>query len=825
MDIRLLGPLTLDGVVLRGGRLRLLAETLVLAGGRPVPVTDLVEAVWDGDPPSDATGALQALVSRLRRSGLPVVSVPGGYRADLRDHRVDVLEARRLLTTARARLAEGSDDDAAAAAEAALGLWQDAVGTAHEVLRTALLRAAVEARLRAGLPLIHLDDLRAAADAAPTDEPLVGLVMRALAADGRESEALSRYEALRAALADRYGTDPSRVVADAHLALLRGELVARPAAAAEPATAAAAHPATAEPPTADLPLPSPPRAPVPGPAWRRPVTPLIGREDDVRAVERALAAGPLVTLVAIGGAGKTRLAVEVAARAAEAGESVHAVELAGIRHPAEVLPALLSTVGGSESSADVDDARTRRVLAPQERLLRAVSDLDGLLVLDNCEHLLDAVGELMAELLAVAPARLRILTTSRAPLGVLGETVHHVGMLRDDDAVRLLESRARAGRPGLAWDVDLALELCQRLDNLPLALELAAARLRSMPLGDVLTGADRRFALLGSPVRGLPERHRGLWAMVDWSWALLEPDEQALLAALAVVPAPFTAELAIAVAGSADASATSATVLALASLVDQSLLSLEEALAGHPARYRMLETVREYGEARLEGAGPGLPDGSRDAVMERLARWCAAEARRLRSQFAGHGQLEALRTTGDERETFSLALRWSIECRRDREVQAVAATLLMHWTLLGLHVEAATWSRALLHSDHPSERMAMIRRTGCPGAVDADDTRVTAAVSLLTATIVGDLRTAAVARRLGRAVDGKDADGDGRGAALFRVAVRLTSIEPSVHLAAANELADQSDAYLSALGVFFVQRSGRTSATWPTRSSTPAGPT
>jgi predicted ATPase len=142
----------------------------------------------------------------------------------------------------------------------------------------------------------------------------------------------------------------------------------------------------------------------------------------------------------------------------------------------------------------------------------------------------------------------------------------------------------------------VALQLCHRLDNLPLALELAAARLRSMPLQDLLAGVEHRFALLDHALRGLPDRHQGLWAMVDWSWALLNPASRALLRDLAVVPAPFTADLATSVAAHQDAD--SARVV-LAQLVDQSLLALEESGDGRPARYRMLETVREYGEARL----------------------------------------------------------------------------------------------------------------------------------------------------------------------------------------------------------------------------------
>ncbi|HEY3438650.1 MAG TPA: BTAD domain-containing putative transcriptional regulator [Actinotalea sp.] len=781
MLIRLLGPTTIDGTVVPGARLATLAETLVLAGGRAVPVGDLVDAVWDGDAPADAAGALQALVSRLRRTGLVITSGPGGYRVDLTGVDVDVLEARRLLTAARVCLGDGAEKAADLAAQA-LALWDDAdapTGSAGPAgaasLHTDLLSLLVEAELRAGRTVTRLADLRAAVDANPTDEPLTALLLRALASDGREAEAVERYEALRARLGEQYGTDPSPVVADVHLALLRGELSAAPARVVRDGALAA--PSRAHRPAA------------PALGWRRAATPLVGREEDIDAVLAELTSGPLVTLVAVGGAGKTRLAVEVAQRAAEAGRAVRAVELAGLREADEVLPTLLAALGASETTTDVEEARSRRVLPVHERLVRALAEVDGLLVLDNCEHLLGAVADVTAQVLEVARPTLRILATSRAPLGVLGETVHPVGMLPDDDALRLLESRARAGRPDLVWDPEPALELCHRLDNLPLALELAAARLRSMPLAAVLAGVDKRFGLLDNALRGLPDRHQGLWSMVDWSWDLLDPAAQTLLTDLAVVPGPFTAELAVAIAEPAD------TERHLATLVDQSLLALEDRPPGRPARYRMLETVREYGEARL-----ALRAG-REPVMARLAHWSAVEARRLREAFIGHDQLVALQDAAVEHETFTAALRWAIDGGREREAYAIAATLLVEWTLVGMHVEGVTWCRALLHADSPEPRAHSFARVAVPdlAAPDADDVHTVAAVALLTAGIVSDLRVAALGRRVGLSVPPSTS---GRGHALFRLATQIASLDTETHLVAAAELGASDDPYLQALGLF-----------------------
>ena len=291
------------------------------------------------------------------------------------------------------------------------------------------------------------------------------------------------------------------------------------------------------------------------------------------------------------------------------------------------------------------------MLDPAERLRQAAQDLDGLLVLDNCEHLLDAAAAVVADLLDAASPDVVVLATSRAPLGLVGEAVHRLRMLPDEDALGLLEARARAGRPGLTWDRERALELCHRLDNLPLALELAAARLRSMPVEDVLDGLSDRFALLDDALRGLPERHASLWAMVDWSRELLAPAERTLLARLAVVAGSFTAETAVRGRRPAGAAAVRR---GLAVLVEQSLLTLADQDEG-PARYRMLETVREYGEARLDAAG------DRPAAMAGLVRWAAARAVRLGADFVGPAQVAAFDACARDQEALLVAARWAAD--------------------------------------------------------------------------------------------------------------------------------------------------------------------
>lgn len=798
VHVHLLGPLTLDGIPVPGARLAALAEALVLARGRVVTASGLVDDVWGDDPPADPAGALQALASRLRRLGLTVQAVAGGYRADLTDVVVDAFVAQDALTAARDAAARHAYDDAARLAEEGLAQFagvaaDDApdVGAPLVAVHRRLVGLSVEADLGLGRPPARLDHLLALTDATPTDEPLTALTMRSLAASGREAEALARFETLRRALADTFGTDPSPVVASVHLALVRGEL----SAPAAPPVVIPRDPGA----TAGTAQSAPPNAPV----WRPAGTPLIGRTGDIAAVEAALRTAPVVTIVGVGGAGKTRLAAEVARRFGGSGRPVRAVELAGARTPEEVLPALLQALGGTESVLDPTDPMRRHPRSAAESLAVAARGLDGLLVVDNCEHLLDAVAEVVAQLVAAGPGP-RVLATSRAPLGVVGEAVHPVATLPDDDALRLLRTRAEAARPSIAWADGTALRLCHALDNLPLALELAAARLRSMPLEEVLAGVGDRFALLDNALRGLPDRHRGLWAMVDWSWALLDPAEQALLRDLAVVPASFTAALAQAVAPD-DVTDPRA---ALAGLVEQSLLVLDESTDGAAARYRMLETVREYGEARLGELGPDV----REAVLDRLARWAEPAARDARTRCMGAGQLAAMAELAADHDTHLAVLRRATAHRDDRVAVAVSAALVFFWTVRGLHTEVVPWARAVLHADAPEARRSLWRRPGTPGSQPhPDDAGMLAVACCLTGAMAGDLRLMALALRLAATAVSEPATAPGAGSevaaprtsALLSLVRQLPTTDVAAQLAAADTLVDDADAYLRGIGHFF----------------------
>ena len=767
MRITTLGPLAVDGRPVRGDRLIAVLRALVEARGRTVSTGLLIDAVWQGAAPDDAAGAVQALISRVRRLGLPVLAAPGGYRVPADEVQVDAVTARALVERGRKALQDGDPAAARRHADEARALFPEIPELAEDdgtrlFGEVAALRA--EAAL-AGQGGCDEADLRRLVARTPPDEPAAALLVRVLAAQGRDAEALEVVERLRAELADRYGTDPSPLIAETHLALLRGELAASPRPRAT---------------TAQLPA-----------AWRRAATALVGRERDLAAVSEALAQAPLVTVVATGGAGKTRLAAEIARRS---GRPVRVVELAGLRSPAEVLPAVLAALGGVEvAPAAAGMGHERRVLSPEERLRAVAPELDGLLVLDNCEHVLEAAATVVADLLAAASAEVAVLATSRAPLGLVGEVVHRLAALPDAEALVLLESRARAGGAVPTWDAARALALCRRLDNLPLALELAAARLRHMPIDDVLAGLIDRFSLLDDALRGLPERHASLWAMVDWSRELLAPAERELLQRLAVIPAPFTAELAVAVAGGAEVRN------GLAALVEQSLLRLEEADGGAP-RYRMLETVREYGEARLDAVG------ERDPAMAGLVGWARRRSVALAADFVGPGQLAALDGCAADQENLVAALRWSMAAGDEPAGVDVATALFQLWTVRGLHVEVGVWARGLLQVDDPAARTRSAilhgRGTGRP-LPNADRLAWMCVLIGINSGVTGPLRLGVLARRALRTLFAeRPGEVSARQAALGAALPGLETANPDENMRGAELLIADPDPYVRGLGFF-----------------------
>ncbi|WP_219471306.1 ATP-binding protein, partial [Nonomuraea rhizosphaerae] len=511
-------------------------------------------------------------------------------------------------------------DDPARAAELlgeALSLWRGpaladldaAHGVPLEERQVAAREDRIEADLRRGAHRAVIPELGELIGRHPLRERLRGQLMRALSADGRQAEALVAYEEARRLLAGELGADPSPELTSLHQALLRGTLP-RPSENTTTTGAAAVRE-----------RPSLPAS----------LTSFIGRAYDVAAVSTLLDSARLVTLLGPGGAGKTRLAVEVAARRPDA----CLAELAALTEGADLPRALLAALG----------VRDGGLLGPQatgpdgimERLVTVLTDRPALLVLDNCEHLVEEAAALAERLLEGCPG-LRVLATSREPLGVTAEHLWPVRPLADADAVRLFTDRARAVRPGFTADEAVG-EICAALDGLPLAIELAAARVRAHEPRE-LAGrlATDRFKLLSRGSRTADARHQTLRAVVAWSWELLTEEERVMAARLTVFAGGATAVAAAEVSGLPEAEDL------LDSLADKSLVTVAD------GRYGMLETIRAFCAEKL---------ADEPSVRRAHAEFFLRLAERAEPDLRGAGQLDRLRSLTAEHDNLHTALRWA----------------------------------------------------------------------------------------------------------------------------------------------------------------------
>ncbi|MBB5788305.1 BTAD domain-containing putative transcriptional regulator [Jiangella mangrovi] len=696
MQVCILGPVRVGPAgVVPGAGVRALLARLALAPGRVVGAETLVDDLWT-DRPANAANAVQAVVSRLRKAlnGHPVVveAVAGGYRLAVGREDIDATAAESLLAAATAALRAGDAPAAATDAGRALDLWRgepladvgDAPFAATEATRLATLRldlrrTRVEADLRRGAHADLPAELAALADDHPLDEALLVQLMRALVATGRPAEALAAYEAGRERLADALGADPGPQLRAVHLAVLNQDR-----SALRLGTTAAG----------DGVRPAPTATPL---RLRRSATPLLGRDDELAAVEALLGDARLVTLLGPGGVGKTRFATEVALRRVDrTGRPVHLVELAGLRAAEDVLPAVLTALGVREVSL-IDRSAHPVVRSPVERLREALADSDALLVVDNCEHLVEAVAPVVHEMVT-ASAEVRVLATSRTPLAVDGEVVHPLPALAlppdgvdqlGYPAVRLFHDRARAARPAVLLDPAVVADVCRHLDGLPLAIELAAAKVRSMSVEQIAARLDDRFGLLVDGPRTAPERHRTLLAVVRWSWELLDKGEQAVLRRLSVLPGGADAATAAAVCGYDGVLVDPA----LAGLVDQSLLVVDE--SGGVVRFRLLETVREFADAEL------LAAGERAAATDALVAWAAELTAEARPHLRGPGQVTWAGTLAREHDNLVAGLRAAIDGADSQAAYTIAATMCWYWAVQGLHSEVSAWAAQVLELTGP----------------------------------------------------------------------------------------------------------------------------
>ncbi|WP_328325901.1 MULTISPECIES: AfsR/SARP family transcriptional regulator [unclassified Streptomyces] len=675
-------------VALGGARLRALLTVLALRVGRTVPAAVLVGEVWDGEPPADATGALQALVARLRRAlgHEAVTSVDGGYRLCADPDDVDLYRFERLAGEGARALDEGDPAKAAGLLEDALALWRGmvladlpdrtAVAARWEARRLDARRAALGAALALGRADETLPELAALCADHPIDEPLQALRVRALRDAGRTAEALVAYEEVRRGLVELLGADPGPELRALHAELLSPGMPAGPAAPAEPAASAefAATRAAG----------SGGRAPG---NLRARLTSFVGRESDIDALRGDLASARLVTLLGPGGAGKTRLSQEAAEAAAGAWpDGVWLAELAPVDDPETVPEAVLGALGARQTvlrgaGAEEIRAADRHADDPLTRLAEHCSRRRMLLLLDNCEHVIAAAATLAETLLAHCPG-LTVLATSREPLGVPGEVVRPLEPLPQPSALRLFAERGSAARPGFRTDDDpeAATEICRRLDGLPLAIELAAARLRMLSPRQIADRLDNRFRLLTGGARTTLPRQQTLRAVVDWSWDLLDEPERTVLRRLSVFAGGCGLTAVEAVCGD-DA------LDGLGSLVDKSLVVAAPSGEGE-MRYRLLETVGEYAAERLDEAGDRADAEHRHLVHYREL------ARRADPELRGHGQRAAIDLLVREYENVRTALRRAVATGDEQEALVLVHSLAWFWQMRDLRSDARHWADA-----------------------------------------------------------------------------------------------------------------------------------
>ncbi|MEU7157866.1 BTAD domain-containing putative transcriptional regulator [Streptomyces chrestomyceticus] len=712
-------------VPVKGARLRALLAALAAGGGRPVPADRLIAQVWgeDAEPPADAPAALQALVGRLRRAlgGTAVTSSPGGYGLAAGPDSIDLFRFERLTAEGTAALRDGDPARAAELLHEALTLWQgpaladlpdrdsDPLAVRAERRHGEARRARLAAEVALGRAADTLAELASLATAEPLDEPLQALRIRALWAAGRQAEALQAYEEVRTGLAERLGTDPGPELRTLHAHLLAGTMepptapapassVTRTSPAPAPATTTTGTPTT---PASATPAPTAPASPPPTGRLRARLTSFVGRSDELADLTRELTGQRLVTLLGAGGVGKTRLALEAADAAGTQGErwpdGVRVAELASVRDGTSVPEAVLTALGGRTTQVrapGADDLRASGSPAPPlGQLVDHCGQRRMLLVLDNCEHVIDAAAELADTVLAHCPG-VTVLATSREPLGVPGETVRPVEPLPPQAALRLLGERGAAARPGFRTEDDPAAcaEICRRLDGQPLAVELAAARLRALTPRQIAERLDDRFRLLTGGSRTSLPRQQTLRAVVDWSWDLLTGDERAVLRRLSVFSGgceAAEAEYVCAVPAPAEGPRSPADVLAvLTSLVDKSLVTAApESPRG--MRYRLLETVAQY-------AGERLTDSGERAAVERRHLTAYRElARTGEPELRGPRQAAWLERFEAEHANVRAALGTAVARAEEQEGLCLALSMSWFWQLRNHQADARHWAAAV----------------------------------------------------------------------------------------------------------------------------------
>ena len=571
-----------DGQALDIGaaRQRCVLVALLIDVNRPVPTDQLIDRVWSDELPHRARNSLAGYLSRLRqviaKDGVEIARQSGGYVLTADPLSIDLHSFREL--TAKARAAT-DPVEADGLFEKALAMWRGVpfatldtpwmndVRVALEAERLAVILDRNDAGLRVGRHGELLPQLAAMVPDHPLDERLAGQLMLAQFRCGRQADALETFRVMRDRLVEELGADPGPALRQVHQQILDGDPGHQVSPAATPRPSVTAGP----------------RIGVP-----RRITSFVAREDDIASVTAALGDGPLVTLTGVGGVGKTRLALEVASRMEERfDDGACFCELAPLDDGSAVGHAVAAALRLQQQQGLGIEATVIEFLRMHKMLL----------LVDNCEHVLPAAARLVDDIVRHCPDVV-VLATSREALGVEGERILPVAPLPVEDATVLFAERAKAGRPDFDLDhepVGAVAEICRRLDGLPLAIELAAARMRAMSSLDVARRLDR-LRLLSGGVRDAPPRQQSLIATIDWSYRLLTAAEQAMFIRLSVFAGGFDLEAAHNVCG-ADGATDDDTLELLTGLLDKSMVKMRAGTVR--SRYFLLETLRAYGRDRL----------------------------------------------------------------------------------------------------------------------------------------------------------------------------------------------------------------------------------
>lgn len=697
--LAVLGPLEVVAderpIALGGLKQRTVLAMLAVHANQVVSEVRLIDAVWPEGPPSTAAKGLHTFVFRLRRklgAALPIETRAPGYTIRVRSEQTDAGCAEAALLAARVAAGSGDYASAASALRAALSAWrgrpfEDFDGrsfAAAEIRRLDELRLGIlEARFDADLALGDLgciSELEGLVLEHPFREKFWFQLMLGLYQSGRQADSLRAYQRLRHALATDLGLEPGPELRDLERAVLRHDpalLAGRTRAIAcsgqvqEERTHSYRSNEQVSSPTAvteSLPLE---------------LTSFVGRTYDLDNIRKLITESRLVTLTGTGGIGKTRLAMRVVAESSDSDVAeVTVVELAPHSSNELVAKAIAEARGVREQP----NSSVLVTLADQ------IGDLPVLLVLDNCEHLIEACAAACRELL-VRCARLRIVATSRQPLELPGETIYQVPSLEAGapgqalpveavstiDAVRLFLDRAAASSRDFHLSPDNAntvIRICQTLEGIPLAIELAAARLRHMSLDEIADRLTDRLTVLtmGPARRSL--RHQTIRATIAWSYDLLEASERRLFARLAVFAGGWTLAAAETVCRSTEPQAEIVDIQS--ALVDKSLLLAD--VSESPARYRMLETVRAYATEKLGSSG------EEEAIRAAHLRWFVTFAERARRHVEGVDGKRWLDALEQEHANLREAMRWSLTGRAPDAGLRLAIALSKFWQMRG-HVE------------------------------------------------------------------------------------------------------------------------------------------